>query len=214
MLEYRGFCGWTYQGTGLTSRRWTFRCECGRCSMEASEVHNKCCWCDPTDSRHVLLTASRHEKAPCHHCWDQFLSRDQGKILFKTTDLPYGSETSWVGRRKNTCMKVLHRRGMEWQEGELPSWQFRWCGICSIYYAPGRRSRKKSVSTHSDDPFLWGRTEYCRRECVRHALDPKWGDGVPRAIPTFKMRIERLSWWENHDDGIGEPRVGVRSKQK
>lgn len=145
LFEYRGFCGWTSEGPGPLYRRWTFRCECLRCSAVASEAQHICCWCDPADSRYHLITASHEER------W-QVISRgatptsDPGRILFMTKDFPYGSETSWVGRRKTS----LYATRDKWEEYDLPSWNFSWCGVCGPDYNLGPKSRGLAMQFYSD----------------------------------------------------------------
>ncbi len=113
LFEYWGFCGWTWHGTSMVVGQWIFQCECLRCSTDVSEAQNRCCWCDPDDSRHLLLTLFWHET------WfsDWLSVRDLARILFMTRVFPYGSETCWVGRRKNSC-----DQNEKWEESELPSW--------------------------------------------------------------------------------------------
>jgi hypothetical protein len=100
LFEYRGFCGWVCQGPVLGSWRWIFRCECLRCLPVAKEGYNTCCWCDPADSRYHVLTPLAWESHLAH-------TEDPGRILFRTKVRPYGKETSWVGRRRNTYGRYL-----------------------------------------------------------------------------------------------------------
>ena len=154
-------------------QRWVFQCECLRCSEVASEAQNICCWCDAADSRHLLLTSGIMRET-----WRNFgytpEVRDPGRILFRTKIFPYGSETSWVGRRKNTCERDFSYIdwGDKWDEVDRPSWEFSWCGACGQYYTPGPKSRKKKDHERWDDFFLWG-FEKCHRECRRHISDPQ-----------------------------------------
>src|SRR5204862_1826616 len=151
-----------------------FQCECLRCSEVASEAQKTCCWCDPADSRHLLLTSGLWER--WRNASDTPRVSDPGRILFKTKIFPYGSETSWVGRRKNTCEWDFSYcegwGGVNWDGVDLPLWEFSWCGVCGEYYTPGPKSRKKKHHERWDDFFLWGFNK-CHRECRRHVSDPQ-----------------------------------------
>lgn len=170
LFEYRGFCGWVYQG-----QKWSFHCECLRCSPVASDAHGICMFCDPNDSRYIMHRQLAHEL---------YLQNQpsMGKIKLKVTEYSYGKETSWVGRRKNTCMRDLSypvqsyqdkvSTNITWEPADMPSWSWSWCGVCSPYYTPGPNSRKKKSHEGWNDPALWG-IDQCRRRCVPHRLNPQ-----------------------------------------
>jgi hypothetical protein len=222
LFEYRGFCGWTYRGSGVFGRPWIFQCECLRCSAEVSEDQNICCWCASHDSRYPLLTSAHNEKRPSN-APDWQGEREPGKILFRTTGLN-GNETSWVGRRKNTCANVRPDRPTVWEaengklknifylptvfwsEGQLPSWHFSWCGRCYVGYVPRKGvsyPRYKSIRDSKRNNSF-----YRDKRCHQHALDPKNGGyDVHRRSKTFKMHFQELLWWQIDDITVGEPRL-------
>lgn len=177
LFEYRGFCGWVYQGWPFfrNGQKWIFHCECLRCSPTFGDANKICCLCDPNDSRHILTNPTAHERG--------FPDRwGPGRICLEETKYPYGKETLWVGRRRNTCMRGLnhlafiHRSRIPdtdpWEPEDRPSWSWSWCGVCSPYYTPGPNSRKKKDHEGWNDPALWG-LDQCRRICSPHRLNPQ-----------------------------------------
>ena len=201
LFEYRGTCGWICRGLFPIHIKWIFRCECRRCSPVASESHNICCWCDPTDSRYCLLTPALNERWRGAF-YDSYVPqvKDPGRILFRTKFLPYGTETSWVGRRMNTCEKYMDYKEWwgnsespssqwwgprwsfwdgraKWEADDVPTWEFTLCGVCGQWYTPGPNSRKKRDHERPDDFFKWG-FKQCHRYCVPHVSDPGYSENT------------------------------------
>lgn len=180
LFEYRGFCGWVYQGFipfGRNRPKWIFHCECLRCSPILTDAHKICFFCDPNDSRYILNTETAFERNLSNASGVR-----PGRICLSTSRYCYGEETSWVGRRKNTCMRDTKYHGRIfpfqkkfnndlWLPYEMPSWEWSWCGACSSYYTPGPNSRKKKDHEGWNDPALWG-IDQCRRRCTPHRLNP------------------------------------------
>lgn len=181
LFEYRGFCGWVCQGHTPVHTQWIFRCECRRCSAVANEGQSICCWCDPADSRYPLLTPGQHERWGGKTYYP--LVKDPGRILFRTKVFPYGRETSWVGRRMNTCQRHYTfdksreyqawlrreewRESRKWEEWDLPSWDFIWCDVCGGYTPPPQLPKRR----------IWNRNKYKSWEGVSKV----WGPG--RCVP-------------------------------
>src|SRR5436190_15137233 len=77
---------------------------------------------------------------------------DSGKILFTTRVSNYGTETSWVGRQKNTCKPASGQR--TWQSAKLPSWRFSCCGVCGEYSGQRKSRRETEYEKRSNDHSL------------------------------------------------------------
>jgi hypothetical protein len=154
-------------------QKWIFHCECLRCSPILSDAHKICFFCDPNDSRYILIQSTAHER----NLPDRSIP---GRIRLKERKYPYGKETSWVGRRRNTCKRDLNYHTPTgtfrmpvniWEPADMPSWSWSWCGVCSPYYTPGPKGRRKKDHEGWNDPALWG-LDKCRRVCSPHRLNP------------------------------------------